>query len=319
MENKLPLYSFGIKAFGSIATVGGVIQTFQILSTPDIDAKKILLSFPAWVVYVFILLTIILAMLRSRYKSMNQKIEQLNNQINEQNATVASLQQMMKIASFKGRYYLTTEYLYNELAQFIQNNISINTIEISNTIEKEGTGNKRNSCVHLSVQGVIKQRVSNFHLLVAGDTIVNFNDINIKASEYYKGQTKKLCARIVDNGQDSLLKQVVISYDRIKEKGDIVDLNIEWCWPNMLNIKECDYITLPNFLSSDVKHMKITLTRKENLLFKTASVYKYQVGMEHPQLVLDLDIPENTKTIMYEEDYPLVNSCYILYYEVKND
>lgn len=44
---------------------------------------------------------------------------------------------MMKIVPFKGRFFLTTEYLYNELGEYIQNNIDIDSIEIKNTIEKE--------------------------------------------------------------------------------------------------------------------------------------------------------------------------------------
>lgn len=316
MKNKLFLYSLGIKAFGGIATAGGVIQTFQILAKPDVDVKTILLSFPAWIVYVLVCLTIILMMLRERYKSMNQRIELLNNKLNEQNATVESLQQMMKIISFKKRFFLTTEYLYNELSEFIQNNIAIDAIEIKNTVEKKGSGNKRNSFVQLNVRGVILHNISTFHLLVAGDTIVDFDDINIRAFERVGGELKKLCARIADNGQDSLLKQVVVSYDKVKGSGDIVDLVIEWCWPNMLNITDCDYITLPNFLSDSVKHLKISLTRKENFNIKSASIYKYKVGMNQPQLVLDIDVSKITDTISYEEDTPLINSCYILYYEI---
>lgn len=316
MKNKLYLYGFGIKAFSGIATLGGVIQTFQILTQPDLDVKSILLSFPAWTVYVFVCLTIILIMLRERYKSMSQRVELLNVKLNEQNATVHSLQQMMKIVTFKKRFFLTTEYLYNELGEYIQNNIVIDAIEIKNTIEKKGMGNKRDSSVQLNVRGIISHDISTFHLLVAGDTIVNFEDINIQAFERVGGKLKKLCARIADNGQDSLLKQIVVSYDKIKRPGSIVDLVIEWCWPNMLNITDCDYTTLPNFLSNSVKHLKMSLECKENIGFKTASVYKYKVGMDEPRLVLDIDVSKRTNTITYEEDNPLINSSYILYYEV---
>lgn len=125
-----------------------------------------------------------------------------------------------------------------------------------------------------------------------------------------------MCARIADNGQDSLLKQVVVSYDKVKSPGNIVDLVIEWCWPNMLNVTERDYTTLPNFLADTVKHLKMSLECKENIDFKSASIYKYQVGMDAPQLVLDIDVSEITNTISYEEDNPLMNSTYILYYEV---
>ena len=87
----------------------------QLFTQPDLDIKSILLSFPAWVVYVFVCLTIIFAMLRERYKSMSQRVEVLNVKLNEQNAIIRSLQEMMKIVPFKGRFFLTTEYLYNEL------------------------------------------------------------------------------------------------------------------------------------------------------------------------------------------------------------
>ncbi len=308
--------NLGIKTFGGFATLGGVIQTFQILTQPSLDIKSILLSFPAWVVYVFVCLTIILIMLRKRYKSMTQNVELLNVKLNEQNGTIHSLQQMMKIVPFKGRFFLTTEYLYNELGEYIQNNIAIDSIEIKNTIEKKGMGNKRDSFVRLSIRGVISHKISTFHLLVAGDTIVNLEDINIQAFERVDEKLKKLCARIADNGQDSSLKQIVVSYDKVKGPGSIVDLVIEWYWPNMLNITDCDYTTLPNFLASTVKHLKMSLECKENIEFKSASIYKYKVGMNKAQLVLDIDMSEITNTISYEEDTPLMNSTYILYYEV---
>lgn len=142
MENRLYLYNLGIKTFGGFATLGGVIQALQLFTQPDLDIKSILLSFPAWVVYVFVCLTIIFAMLRERYKSMSQRVEVLNVKLNEQDAMIRSLQEMMKIVPFKGRFFLTTEYLYNELGEYIQNNIDIDSIEIKNTIEKRGMGNK---------------------------------------------------------------------------------------------------------------------------------------------------------------------------------
>ena len=85
----------------------------------DIDIKSILLSFPAWVVYVFVCLTIMFAMLRERYKSMSQRVEVLNVKLNDQDSMIRSLQEMMKIVPFKGRFFLTTEYLYNELGEYI--------------------------------------------------------------------------------------------------------------------------------------------------------------------------------------------------------
>ena len=120
MENRLYLYNLGIKTFGGFATLGGVIQALQLFTQPDLDIKSILLSFPAWVVYVFVCLTIIFAMLRERYKSMSQRVEVLNVKLNEQNAMIRSLQEMMKIVPFKGRFFLTTEYLYNELGAYTQ-------------------------------------------------------------------------------------------------------------------------------------------------------------------------------------------------------
>ena len=177
MENRLYLYNLGIKTFGGFATLGGVIQALQLFTQPDLDIKSILLSFPAWVVYVFVCLTIIFAMLRERYKSMSQRVEVLNVKLNEQDAMIRSLQEMMKIVPFKGRFFLTTEYLYNELGEYIQNNIDIDSIEIKNTIEKRGMGNKRDSFVRLNIRGVVSHKISTFQLLVAGDTIVNFEDM----------------------------------------------------------------------------------------------------------------------------------------------
>lgn len=81
-------------------------------------------------------------------------------------------------------------------------------------------------------------------------------------------------------------------------------------------ITDCDYTTLPNFLAGTVKHLKMSLECKEDIGFKSASIYKYKVGMDKAQLILDVDMSEITDTISYEEDNPLMNSTYILYYEV---
>lgn len=56
---------------------------------------------------------------------------------------ICLLQEMMKIVLFKGCFFLIIEYLYNELGEYIQNNIDIDLIEIKNIIEKRGMGNKR--------------------------------------------------------------------------------------------------------------------------------------------------------------------------------
>ena len=132
---------------------------------------------------------------------------------------------------------------------------------------------------------------------MAGDTIVNFEDINIQAFERVGGKQKKLCARIADNGQDSFVEAGCCFLWQSKSPGSIVDLMIEWCWPNMLNITDCDYTTLPNFLAGTVKHLKMSLECKEDIGFKSASIYKYKVGMDMAQLILDVDMSEITDTI----------------------
>ena len=57
--------------------------------------------------------------------------------------------------------------------------------------------------IRLNKEMCRRDRISTFQLLVAGDTIVNFEDINIQAFERVGGKQKKLCARIADNGQGS--------------------------------------------------------------------------------------------------------------------
>lgn len=180
-------------------------------------------------------------------------------------------------------------------------------------------GDKRDSFVQLNLRGIISDKMTTFHLLVAGDSIVGFEDIKIQAFERIGGKLEKLCARISDNGQDSHLKLVVVSYNRLKKPGDIVDLVIEWCWPNMLNIRKCDYTTLPNFLANSVKYLKMSLECKEEVKFKSVSIYKYKVGMDMAQFVSDIDVAKITDTISYEEENPLMNASYLLYYEVADD
>lgn len=91
---------------------------------------------------------------------------------------------------------------------------------------------------------------------------------------------------------------------------------IEWCWFNMLNVIDCDYIILFNFLVGMVKYLKMFLECKEDIGFKLVSIYKYKVGMDKVQLILDVDMFEIIDMIFYEEDNLLMNFIYILYYEV---
>ena len=78
MENRLYLYNLGIKTFGGFATLGGVIQALQLFTQPDLDIKSILLSFPAWVVYVFVCLTIIFVYVEGTgTNTMSQRVEVL--------------------------------------------------------------------------------------------------------------------------------------------------------------------------------------------------------------------------------------------------
>lgn len=51
-------------------------------------------------------------------------------------------------------------------------------------------GNKRDSFVRLNIRGVVSHKISTFHLLVAGDTIVNFEDITYKRSSVLVGSRK---------------------------------------------------------------------------------------------------------------------------------
>lgn len=256
---------------------------------------------------------IIVAVLYHRYSHMRKQIAVLNEHLNEQNAKVETLQRMMKIPSFKGRFFLTTEYLYNELAEYIQNYISISSIEMNCVIEKNGVGEKKDTSTQFNIKGIIQQRVGCFQILIAGDTIVPFSDIHFYAFERVGDKQKKLNVRIADNGQDSLLKQIVVSYDKIKEAGEIVDICINWQWPNMLNVRKPDYVTLPNFLSQEVHHLKITLSSVPDVSFKTVSIYRYEVGMTTPEFIVDLPVDN---PIIYEENNPTMNCTYMLYYEV---
>lgn len=136
------IWKLVIKLFVGVSTVGGVIQAFLMMSQPDIDIKAILLSFPAWTVYTFICFFLVFITLRGRYKATEQKVEQLNTELDKQKVMVSSLREMMKILPFQNRFFLTTEYLYNELGASIQNHIDEASIEIKNTIEKKGWGIK---------------------------------------------------------------------------------------------------------------------------------------------------------------------------------
>ena len=255
------------KTTGTAATIGGAYGFLKDIVNPEQSIQESLTSPIAICVYILLLLTAIFVLLNEKYKSLqreneklNKKVEELNLDLNEASAKIEASMRNGQIATFKNRFFLTTPKLYADLSDKIHNEITISHMDIYNTIEPSGVGAKKDSSVRLSIQGYAKvDNVSQIQILVAGDTIVKWEDINLRAYEIINEKKIRLNARLADNGQDSFLKQVVISYANKKSKGDLINIIITWKWPNMLNIEEEDYTALPIALSSETKTASITI------------------------------------------------------------
>ena len=192
-------------------------------------------------------------------------------------------------------------------------------MDISNTIENEGIDDKRDSCVKMSVKGITTQdNVCQMQILIAGDSMVKWEKINFEAYEICNDKRFKLKARIADNGQDSYLKQVVISYNNRKKLDEFFNIELSWRWPNMLSISEDDYVTLPIALSPKTKDISMKLIPKMDLNFSELGIYKYVVGQEKPDLIMDLN-EDSDKTISFSDENPQYKSCYIMYYKIAHD
>jgi len=311
------------RAIAICSEVFTIIMFISEINKSHLNLKDVLVSFNAFVCYVVFLIIIIGWFLYEKYekllqtkKILKKQVEELNQKLNEESAKLDSAMRWGKTKTFKNKYFLTTEKLYSELADKIQNSINISSMNISNTIEKKGIGEKRDSIVKLSILGVVtKEDVYQFQLLAAGDSIVKWESINLKAYEEFNNKLIKLKARVADNGQDSYLKQVVISYSEKKKKGDIVKLEITWKWPNMLSISSDDYITLPVVLSPITKNISMFLKPKMDLTFDELSIYKFTVENDQPTLIRDLS-QEQDGSVTFTDDNPQFKSCYILYYKI---
>lgn len=312
------------KTTGIAATIGGAYGLFKDLINPGQSIQESLTSPIAICVYILLLLTAVFVLLNEKYKSLqrdneklNKKVEELNLELNIASAKIESSLRNGQIATFKDRFFLTTPKLYADLSEKIHNEIVISHMDIHNTIEPTGIGAKRDSVVKLSIQGYAKaENVSQIQILAAGDTIVKWEDINLTAYEIVNENKVKLNARLADNGQDSFLKQVVISYARKKNKGDMINIVITWKWPNMLNIEDEDYIALPIALSSETKVASLTIHPLVPLKYAETGVYKYRVGQMTAEHIMDLT-PDQNNSFTYLEDNPEYKSCLLLYYKVK--
>ena len=312
------------KITGFAATIGGAYGLCKELLAPKQTIQEALTSPIAVCVYILLLLTAIIVLLNEKYKSLqrdnerlNKKIEELNLELSEASAKIESSLRNGQIATFKGRFFLTTPKLYADLSDKIHNDIVISHLDIYNTIEARGIGAKRDSSVRMSIQGFAdSDNVSQMQILVAGDTIVKWEDINLQAFEVINEKRITLNARLADNGQNSFLKQVVISYTQKKNKGDLINIVITWKWPNMLNIEEDDYIALPIALSSETKAASISLHPLVPMKYSEIGVYRYRVGQATPDHIMDLKADKNN-TFTYEEDNPEYKSSLLLYYKTK--
>lgn len=312
------------KVAGAAATISGAYGFIKEIINPTKTFIELISSTTAFVVYALLAIVAICVLLNDKYKTLNSKNEELSKKIAELNlelsSAAAKLDSAMRngqIARFKNRFFLATEKLYIDLAEKIHNNISISRMSIHNTIENEGVGDKRNSCIQLCIEGFALSKTSQIQILAAGDTIVNWNDINFKAFELVDGKRVSLNARLADNGQDSYLKQVVVSYATDKNEGDIVNLVIEWQWPNMLNVTSEDYTTLPIILAPNTQKIEMRIEPKIDINFDEVGVYEYTVGMSEAKSIKDL-CPDVNNRIYYCNEAPSFKSCYILYYKIRN-
>lgn len=314
------------KTTGTAATIGGAYGLLKDLFTPELSIKESLTSPIAISVYILLLLTAIFVLLTERYKSLqrdneelNKKVSKLNLELNEASARVAAALNTGHIATFKGRFFLTTLKLYADLSEKIHNDIVISHMDVYNTIEPTGVEEKRDSSVKLSIQGyAVTDNVNQIQILVAGDTIVKWKDINLQAYEIVNEKRIKLNARLADNGQDSYLKQVVISYAQKKKKGDMINIVVTWKWPNMLNIEEDDYTHFPVALANEVKSITMTIQPLIPLKFAETGAYKYTVGQPTANHIMDLT-PDENNAFTYSEDNPEFGSSLILYYKISHD
>lgn len=312
------------KISGSAAAISGIYAFIKELLAPERSLKEIFLSPAAVCVYVFIAITAIFVLLNERYKALqhdnevlNKKVETLNLALNEASAKVEAALKNNQIATFKDRFFLTTPKLYSDLSDKIHNDIVISQMDIYNTIEPTGIGAKRDTAVRMSIQGyAIADDVNQIQIFAAGDTIAKWEIINFTAYELIAGKKIKLNSRLADNGQDSFLKQIVISYSKKKNKGDLIDIVITWQWPNMLNIEEDDYTALPIAYASETKSASITIHPLIPLTFSETGIYKYCVGQETAEHIKDLT-PKKDNTITYIDDNPEYKSCLLLYYKIK--
>lgn len=312
--------SFLKKLVMFISLIASILTIIQVLSVQDKSIKDIFLSPSpiAIIIYILVLIILFCVILDLIIGKVIEEKSKIEIQLDETKQALQTALQAGQIATFKDKYYLSTEKLYIDLADEIQNKIEILTLDITNTIEEQGSECKKHSHVTLKIKGIfLDDNVHHFELLAAGDSIVKWQDISFSAYEVLSGSQDKLelQSRLADNGQDSYLKRMVVSYANKKQKGDYLELVISWVWPNMLSIIDDDYVTLPIILSPHTKKISMSLCPKMCLNFEKIGVYKYTIKPNKVEFLSDLNPTDGN--IFFTDNKPQYKSCYILYYRIK--
>lgn len=307
-----------VNVIGTIGAFGGSYSLIKDITDPTLPLTDMLSSKAAVILYILISIVSFIVLLLHEFRKNKNIIEDDKKRIKRLTEELERIERERnndKTGEFKS-FWLSTEKLYFEIADKIKNKISITELDICNTIEETGNGNKRDSIVKLSIRGVVQEDVSNIQILSAGDSKAKWDEIQMEAYEVIHDKKTRLECKLADGGKDTILKQVVITYGEVKKKGDILDLVISWKWPNMLSITGEDYITLPVIFSSETKQASMSLEPKENLKFDEIGIYKYSVGTQSPTFIKAINV--NEEKIYYKDDSPEYKSCYILYYKIAN-
>lgn len=232
------------------------------------------------------------------------------NEIMRLKARVKDVELTSKVATFKKWELVFSHLWYSNLNVNPENDVDLSLFEVIN--EFNGKNRIRDSIVTFNFKGRFNSPAQNFKIIFGNAEYTEFEKINFSA---YDNITKTILnSRILpdEKGRDTRIKDVIISLKQETRRGDILDISINFIWPNGADIKS-DYFCLSNIYSKKTDNIRFILKKPKGKTFSLVEVYKYNIDNETPIYVCDIE--EQNGSYIFESNNPEKDTDYLMYYE----
>lgn len=294
MNTKIKFYL--VKTSYFLGIIGSIASIIAIIIDPRFQIPSLIVLASLFLIFILIITT--------KYLFKRSK------EIKDLQLRVGILEKTQRVPFFK-KWPLIYSHLWKSGDVIPDNPIELSNLELKVEIKD---GNKlRDAKVSFHFVGKFTNECWNLNIVIGGDEMVNFEHLNFTTTDNLR--KRKLKTRIADKGRDSTVKDIIISFDSIKNKDDYFDLYLEWSWPRMMFYKS-DYISLPNIFSQKTDYLRLVFEKKDEMDLKIVEAYRYDVADDKPIFLRSVYAStENKNLFIFEQVNPIKNTDYLLYYE----